>query len=495
MTERDEVLRQARQRQASDVRGLAREFVEPYGLDVQPPLESSPFAFHDGGHRRANIPATIYGELLQNVSDHATFDKLYGSGAIHGNPPSYREKLSGENFYVPGRSPFVNYGLMGDKSEFNERAAHYTEMGVDPKSFEPGGEYGWDTEQGKGVLREQAGLSGIMRVGEDRFSKGDFTFFQGAGGYQPEHGFLPTADLRNTREVAPQDVNTARVRGENFADALQEGYKAAVAEGRYTPQRGLQDGMIHAADLSDAGMQGHIRVGRGWADEGIFPYQDRIGALSNPPARIDPRVAESDVAMSHVMQLAEDARSARALDRVSRAVGTGFNATTDLAGSVPLFDPEFRQAVERGDIRKAGEQVAKEYLGGTAAAAVMGLGTGVSARLAPQATAAVLPVVAGATRIANPVAVVSQLGGDSAQPRVVGTYQGTPIREVWGSGDKPRYLVQRQGPGDAGMTRLGQAKLNGKTVYVPYGSVAGERRVGHRIVGRPWWDLGQHFGR
>jgi len=105
--------------------------------------------------------------------------------------------------------------------------------------------------------------------------------------------------------------------------------------------------------------------------------------------------------------------AARQLDKIRRAAGLGARAAGEITGAVPLFDPEFRQAVERGDVRKAGEQIAKEYLGGTAAAAVMGLGAGAASRLAPQATAAVLPAVVGATRIANPVAVVSQLGGST----------------------------------------------------------------------------------
>lgn len=88
-------------------------------------------------------------------------------------------------------------------------------------------------------------------------------------------------------------------------------------------------------------------------------------------------------------------------------------STLDIAGSVPLFDPEFRQAVEQGDVRKAATQVAKEYAIGTAAAPVIGAGAGLAQRLAPQTAAAVIPAAATALRIANPVAVASQLGGSS----------------------------------------------------------------------------------
>jgi hypothetical protein len=89
------------------------------------------------------------------------------------------------------------------------------------------------------------------------------------------------------------------------------------------------------------------------------------------------------------------------------------SSTLDIAGSVPLFDPEFRQAVEQGDVRKAATQVAKEYAIGTAAAPVIGAGAGLAQRLAPQTAAAVIPAAATALRIANPIAVASQLGGSS----------------------------------------------------------------------------------
>lgn len=102
----------------------------------------------------------------------------------------------------------------------------------------------------------------------------------------------------------------------------------------------------------------------------------------------------------------------RALPQIRQAVRTGSSAAADLAGSVPLFDPQFRQAVERGDVRKAGEQLVKEYVAGAVAAPVVGAGTGVLQRLAPQAAARVLPVLAGAARVGNPVAVASQLGGN-----------------------------------------------------------------------------------
>jgi hypothetical protein len=103
----------------------------------------------------------------------------------------------------------------------------------------------------------------------------------------------------------------------------------------------------------------------------------------------------------------------KTLPKIKQAIRSGFNATTDLTGSIPLFDPAFRQAVEQGDARKAAQQVATEYAIGAAAAPVIGASAGLAQRLAPATTAAVLPAAAGALRVANPLAVVSQLGGST----------------------------------------------------------------------------------
>ena len=92
----------------------------------------------------------------------------------------------------------------------------------------------------------------------------------------------------------------------------------------------------------------------------------------------------------------------------------GFDATTDVAGSVPLFDPAFRQAVEQGNMGEAARRVGTEYAAGLATAPVVGLGMGVLNQISPRA-AMLATGALGAARVANPIAVVSQLGG-SAKP-------------------------------------------------------------------------------
>jgi len=386
---------------------LAQDFVNKYKLDLQPPFESAPFALHDAAHSYANIPATVYGELLQNVHDHAAFDKLYGSAAIHGNPLSYLELPR------PVGSAFVNYARMPDFADFEDRKKHYISWDIEPKLFEPGEEYAFDTSVNKTIKMSQNELSNIFNVAKDKFDKGEYTFFQGAGSYDSKQGFMPSPDLRNIREIAPQDINTARVRGESYADDLLKGYQEAVKESSYKPKKPIMQGMIHASDLGEAAMQGKLKINKGWSNEGIFPFKDPVAALSNPPARIDPRYTSNPTALQSEIEDALKAKILRTKSRIANAIGTGFNATTDIAGSIPLFDPAFRQAVEQGDVGKAARQVATEYATGLVTAPVIGAGAGLAQRLAPRTAATVIPAAATALRVANPIAVTSQLGGSS----------------------------------------------------------------------------------
>jgi len=185
-----------------------------------------------------------------------------------------------------------------------------------------------------------------------------------------------------------------------------------------------------------------------------------------------------NILMSQSRPLAKPVNLRNVVKGATTAVG-------DITGSVPLFDPEFRQAVEKGDVRKAAVQVAKEYATGLVAAPVIGMGVGALSQVAPQA-ARVIASGLNVARAANPYAVVSQLGGSSPQPKAVGTYQGSTVfRNPQGA------LVAAPG---GKPIRLGQAVKGGKTIFVPWGSVAGTK-VGPRTVGRPWWDVGQFFGR
>ena len=389
---------------------LAQEFVKGYALDIQPELERGPFAIHDAGHRQANIPATVYGEVLQNVHDKAAFDKLYGANLIQGTPSQYGEGAR-EGF----SSPFVNYSSMPDLEDFYKRKENYISQGVDPKLFEPGGELAFDVDVNKKITVGQQGLTNVVNVVQNAFNKGIKGVNENISDYDPEQGFMPHVSLRNMHRVEPEDLNTARIRGETFADNLFKGYQEAVEKKEYIPQRKVINNMVQAADFADAAMQGQLKIDKGFSDEGIFPFKNKIDALSNPPAAINrfqlPGI-KPDAFTNDALKLANDARYARTVNRLANTIGSGFNTTTDIAGSVPLFDPEFRQATEQGNLRKAAKIVAKEYAIGTATAPIIGMGAGALSRLGPQA-ARVVAGGLGVARAANPIAVVSQLGGSS----------------------------------------------------------------------------------
>ena len=128
----------------------------------------------------------------------------------------------------------------------------------------------------------------------------------------------------------------------------------------------------------------------------------------------DVEFSASEMLVRPSAQTAYDTLFAVAKNRGSlrNIVKNATTSATDIAGSVPLFDPAFRQAVEQGDIGKVARQLGTEYAIGTAAAPVVGMGVGALNQVAPQAAR----IVAGglnAARTINPIAVVSQLGGSS----------------------------------------------------------------------------------
>jgi hypothetical protein len=231
----------------------------------------------------------------------------------------------------------------------------------------------------------------------------------------------PEPRLPSTRQVAPIAADTNDVAGRwnksmfrdpNFFQDLKEDVtlKTALDEA-LTTARGAQPGTrgFAAAAPVDIGPEGRIYLNP--ANLGANANLDPVAYTTNvfKGANIDPK----DVLVDAAAKAKQIEAYRKALPGIKNAIRTGFNTTTDIAGSVPLFDPEFRQAIEQGDARKAATQVAKEYAIGTALAPVVGAGAGLAQRLAPQTAAAVIPAAATALRIANPVAVVSQLGGSS----------------------------------------------------------------------------------
>lgn len=374
----------------TSVKDLAGEFVQPYGLDIQPQLESSPFAVHDAAHRYTNIPATVYGELLQNVGDKAAFDKLYGSGAIEGNPLDY-SGLARE------KSGFANYGLMPDP-----KASWFNKNGFDTNEY--------TSAVNQKITARQQDLNRVFNIAENKLKKGETTFFAGAGQHDPKQGFMPTPDLRNVRGIAPEDVNTARVRGESYADELLKGYQRAVQEGRYQPQFEPTRAQATAADLAEAAMRGDLKINRGWADEGIFPYKDKINVLSNPPARIEPRMeteyskgaVDYSVENPWFIDVAEKARRGREVNRFAGSLQTGAARGLGTGLGLSLLSPGTPTALAKGQFSTAAQNVARD----AAIGAATDVGTRIAGkaleRFAPAAASVISPAVASVARFAGP---------------------------------------------------------------------------------------------
>lgn len=175
----------------------------------------------------------------------------------------------------------------------------------------------------------------------------------------------------------------------------------------------------------------------------------------------------------------------RAGNFLRRQSGVGLMAGIDVA-----LNPEINQALKEGRTADAVFQGGLSVGGGVATE--FAVKRGLSA-LANRGVTAPLQVAAQA---ASPLAAIQMaaLAERSTPDPYAGRYQGQTVSRHQGTGGE-QLRVQRQGPGNPGSVRLGEAVLNGRKVFVPYGSVAGERRVGAKKIGRPLWDLGQFFGR
>jgi len=171
-------------------------------------------------------------------------------------------------------------------------------------------------------------------------------------------------------------------------------------------------------------------------------------------------------------------------DRVAGAIGRGYRAAGNALSALPLADPEFQQAIDQRQgvraaaitARNAGAQVVGQYATGAAA--------GLLQRTAPEIATRVLPAASLIGNVAGGLTWATMAPGSTPQPRQVGSYRGAP---VWQHGDGT--MVSDPGQRLGGPTRVGRARLNGKEVFVPWGSAAGTA-VGPKTVGRPWWDGG-----
>ena len=194
-------------------------------------------------------------------------------------------------------------------------------------------------------------------------------------------------------------------------------------------------------------------------------------------------------------------------------LGEGFRgATRGLATGAALgaLSPEVSQALVQGDYKEAAGLTARDaFIGAGTNLAAKGVSRGLQ-RAVPQFAARVLPAIGSTANVAIPAAVGAGLfmQGQQGSPlnRLVNAASNTPIglkvnpetdvgrmagraisneAQAWMTRNTPASPHSTYtGPTPAIKPRMATAILNGKPIQVPYGSVAGERKVG-----RPWWDV------
>ena len=142
------------------------------------------------------------------------------------------------------------------------------------------------------------------------------------------------------------------------------------------------------------------------------------------------------------------------------------------------MDPGVIDALSRGDYGKAGQTAAVN----TGIGAITGTGINLGLR-SLQAAGYARPAAAIGSALPAVGGVLAGLGAAETVKALDRAYQGAT-----GRGWTTRNQVRETYPTYAGPTpevkpRMATAILGGKEIQVPYGSVAGMKKVG-----RPWWD-------
>lgn len=186
--------------------------------------------------------------------------------------------------------------------------------------------------------------------------------------------------------------------------------------------------------------------------------------------------------------------SLRAMDPISMAAGGSLNALKDIvadpkgAGIGALLDvltsPEIAWQLGKGNLPEAGKVLAGETVKG----AVVG---GALQAVAPKLMANPITATAGVA-LGLKGAIDAKVAYDAAQK---GFESPKAYLEENRERDQQAYVAamgskQDLPPGSV-PKGFGIAYKNGKATIVPWGSVAGEQKVGPKIVGKPWWTLWQ----
>lgn len=166
-------------------------------------------------------------------------------------------------------------------------------------------------------------------------------------------------------------------------------------------------------------------------------------------------------------------------DTISDPKGVGIGALLDV-----LTSPEIAWQLGKGNLPEAGKELAGETVKG----AVVG---GTLQAVAPKLMTNPVTATAGAA-LGVKGAIDAKVAYDAAQK---GFESPKAYLEENRERDQQAYVAamgskQDLPPGSV-PKGFGIAYKNGKATVVPWGSVAGEKKVGPKIVGKPWWTLWQ----
>lgn len=395
--------------QRRSVADLQKEFVNRYfaGGDA---INSQPITLHDAAHQFANISPTTRGELQQGLLDVQGAQNLHQmgmSGFVNASTPDL-PKLIEESFDAPDFNPYLfSKPIQGkDVKDAIDTAKSISQSLYTQSMSEPGNvpsNFIFPPVTNKEV-------SELAKRGSQFYSQvGDQLSRRVAAGQIK----APVSNVIFSLDEPDEDGIQVRLEANPQAAAIHRNPEKIQIKGGYDvpgklpygpieqfmnppmQMAGLQKG-LNAPEETNPWLQMHP-MDRIDSD----PSVNRFGQYSNQLYGAGSSAGEKLIAPTNINRL-----------RLKNIIGPAATAATDIAGSIPLFDPTFRQAVEKGNLGTAARQVGTEYLAGVAAAPIVGMGVGALNQIAPQA-ARVVTSGLNTARTLNPIAVVSQLGGSS----------------------------------------------------------------------------------
>lgn len=395
------------------VADLQKEFVQRYfaggeGFDVQP------ITLHDAAHQFANVQPSQRGELQQQIFDvygAQNLHKLGMTGFVNAvmpdilsgkNPEDIDPYLFNKQITTPDE---VATGLKNLSSYLERESYEPTKISNDPGTFLV--PKITDEEIKELAQRGREFYSQVGNQAQKRISAGQIT--------------EPSSDVLFPFIKNQETGEQTKILASPGAAAIHKNPEKIQIKGGYDRPNALPYGPITQFMNPPLELRGLEKERGGWE---LYKKTQDPGDIPDPGD--DPYETKQFFAPSEEKFYGkaypdfEKILAPTALNRarLTNLIGTATTASADIAGSVPLFDPGFRQAVEQGNVKEAAKRLATEYAAGAVTAPVIGLGVGALNQISPVAARAVTGAL-GAAKLANPIAVASQLGGSSRiNPRI-----------------------------------------------------------------------------